>query len=90
MRPPVAPEAAELVARFPALSACRLAIETLPSGEAEAHVELLLPQHQIVLNEVAPDQETARRKALAAAAARLSDLAKRDPRILKRGQDPFP
>ena len=86
----VAPEAAELAARFPALTACHVAIETMPSGEAEAHLELLLPQHQIVLNEVGPDADTARRKAIAAAAARLAELAKRDPRILKRGQEPFP
>ena len=85
MLPPVAPEAAELAVRYPALSACRLAIEAMPSGEAEAHVEILLPQHQIVLNEVGRDAETARRKALAAAAARLAELAKRDPRILKSG-----
>ena len=80
-----APEAAELIARFPAISACRLALAAMPSGEAEAHVEILLPQHQIIFNEVGPDAEAARRKALAAAAARLAELAKRDPRILKKG-----
>jgi hypothetical protein len=73
----------ELKSRFPAISACRLAIEAMPSGEAEAHLDIRLPQHQIVLNEVGGDAEAARRKALAAAAARLADLARRDPRILK-------
>ena len=81
----------ELRTRFPAITACHIAIEPLPSGEAEAHVDILLPQHQIIFNEVAPDAAAARAKALAAATARLAELAKRDPRILqKRGQDPFP
>ena len=81
----------ELRARFPAITACRIAVEALPSGEAEAHVDILLPQRQIIFNVVAPDAHAARAKALAAAAVRLAELAKRDPRILqKRGQDPFP
>ena len=73
----------QLRERFPAITACHIAIGALPSGEAEAHVDILLPQHQIIFNEVAPDAEAARAKALAAAAARLAELAKRDPRILK-------
>jgi hypothetical protein len=72
----------ELRARFPAITSCRVAIEALPSGEAEAHVDILLPQHQVIFNEVAPDAEAARAKALAIAATRLAELAKRDPRIL--------
>ena len=72
----------ELKARFPAITGCRLAIEALPSGEAEAHVEIRLPQHQVILNAVGPDAGSARRRALAAATARLAELAKRDPRIL--------
>ncbi len=75
----------ELKARFPAISACRLAIQAMPSGEAQAHVDILLPQHQIIFNEVGADAVAARRKALAAAAARLAELAQRDPRILKKG-----
>ncbi|HEX7055439.1 MAG TPA: hypothetical protein VF211_16060 [Burkholderiales bacterium] len=73
----------ELKARFPAITACRLAIEPMPSGEAEAHVDILLPQHQIIFNEVGPDPEAARARALAAAAQRLAELGRRDPRILK-------
>jgi hypothetical protein len=73
----------ELKARYPGITACRLAIEAMPSGEAEAHVDILLPQRQIIFNEVAADAAAARAKALAAAAARLAELAKRDPRILK-------
>ena len=79
----------ELKARFPAISACRLAIEAMPSGEAQAHVDILLPQHQIIFNEVAADAEAARRKALAAAAERLAELARRDPRILQKGSGTF-
>lgn len=78
-----------LQARFPAITACRLRVEAMASGEAEAHVDILLPQHQIILNEVAADAETARSRALAAAAVRLSELAKRDPRILKKGSGTF-
>lgn len=77
----------ELRARFPAISACHIAIEPMPSGEAQAHVDLLLPQHQIIFNEVAPDAEAARAKALAVAAARLAELAKRDPGILNSGSE---
>ena len=83
MRASIVTEAAALAARYPAVTACRVTIEAMPSGEAEAHVEVLLPQHQIILNEIAGDAETARRNALAAAAARLAELAKRDPRILR-------
>ena len=74
----------ELKSRFPAISACRLAIEAMPSGEAEAHLDIRLPQHQIILNAVGADAEAARRKALAAAAERLAALAQRDPRIRRR------
>lgn len=77
-------QAAELAARFPAITACRLDIQPMPSGEVEARVEILLPQHQIILNETAANAESARRKALASAAARLDELARRDPRILTR------
>lgn len=87
MNPPIAPEAAELARRFPALSACRLALEDMPSGEAQAHLELLLPQHQIILNAVGPDPESARRKAIEAALARLTELARRDPRIGNSGSE---
>ena len=72
----------ELKARYRAIIACRLAFEALPSGEAEAHVEILLPQHQIIFNEVGADADAARARALATADARLAALAKRDPRIL--------
>jgi hypothetical protein len=75
----------ELKARFPAITACRLAIEAMPSGEAEAHVDIRLPQHQVIFNAVGSDAESARARALAAAAARLAELAKRDPRILNSG-----
>lgn len=79
----------ELAARYPAITACKLALEAMPSGDAEAHLEILLPQHQIVLNAVAANGEAARREALKAAAARLAELAQRDPRILKKGSGPF-
>jgi len=79
----------ELRARYPAITACKLALEAMPSGDAEAHLEILLPQHQLVLNAVGANGEAARRKALEAAAARLAELAKRDPQILKKGSGPF-
>lgn len=75
----------ELKARFPAISACRLEIESLPSGEAQAHVEIRLPQHQIIFNEIGPDGDAARATALATAAERLAGLAKRDPGIFEQG-----
>ena len=72
----------ELKARFPAVTACRVAIEPMPSGEVEAHVDIRLPQHQIIFNVLGPDADAATAKALAAASVRLAELAKRDPRIL--------
>ena len=81
MRQHIAPAAALLVARFPAITACRLQVEPSPSGH-EACIEVLLPEHQIILNAVGRDAETARRNALALAEERLVALARRDPAIL--------
>jgi hypothetical protein len=75
------PEAVELVARYPAITACRLSTEAMPSGETQAHIEVLLPQHQVILNAIDADAAGARAKAIALAAERLAELAKRDPRI---------
>ena len=74
MRQHIAPEAALLVARFPAVTACRLQIEPSPPGY-EAHIEILLAQHQIILNTSDRNPEAAKRKALALAEERLAALA---------------
>ena len=72
-----APEAAELVARYPAISACRVSLERLDASAWNARVEVFLPQHQLIVNAAGADEATARRNALERAAERLDALMAR-------------
>jgi len=81
MRDAIAPEAAELVARFPAITGCHVALEPIDGGAWQARVEVLLPQHQLIVNATAADEAGARRDALARAAEKLEQVVKRDPRL---------
>ena len=76
-----AAEAAELVARYPAISACRVSLERLDASAWNARVEVLLPEHQVIVNAAGADEVTARRKALERAAERLEQVIARDPRL---------
>jgi len=72
-----AAEAAELVARYPAISACRVALEPIDASAWNARVEVLLPEQQLIVNATGADQASARRNALARAAERLDALTAR-------------
>ena len=77
MRTAISAEAAELVTRYPAITACRVALEKLDASDWNARVEVLLPQHQLIVNATGADEVTARRNALERAAERLDALMAR-------------
>ena len=81
MQPVIAPEASELVARYPAITGCRFALEPIDGSAWNARVEVLLPQHQVIVNASGADEASARRSALARAAERLEQVIARDPRL---------
>ena len=81
MRAAISPEAAELVTRYPAITACRVALEKFDASGWNARVEVLLPQHQLIVNATGADEVSARRHALQRAAERLEEVMARDPRL---------
>ena len=54
--------ARELKAQYPAITGCRVDVR-----DGEAHIEVLLPQHQVIVNAADADPQ----RALAAALARM-------------------
>lgn len=70
---------ARFEAAHPRLTRCRVELHRLDGATCEAHVELLLPEHQIIVNRAHPDARAALDEALRAAEARLQALARRDP-----------
>ena len=81
MRVAIAPEAAELAARYPAITGCHVTLEPIDGSAWNARVEVLLPQHQVIVNATGTDEASARRSALARAAEKLDLLVERDPRL---------
>ena len=81
MRPAIAPEAGELLARYPAITGCHVELEAIDGSAWNARVEVLLPQHQVIVNATGADEASARRSALARAAEKLEQVMKRDPRL---------
>jgi hypothetical protein len=81
MRQPIAPEAAELVARYPAITSCRVTLEPLAPSAWNARVDVLLPQHQLIVNAAAETEAAARSQALARADERLRALFARHPEL---------
>jgi hypothetical protein len=59
--------ATELAGHLPGLAACSLRAGRTPSGETEVHIELLLPQRQLILNRCGALPAAVLREALAAA-----------------------
>ena len=86
----ISPEAAELVARYPAITGCRVTLEAIDASAWNARVEVLLPQHQLIVNATGADEASARRNALARAAERLDAVMARDPRLQLRAVYPPP
>jgi hypothetical protein len=72
---------AQLLARYPAITGCRITLEPIDGSAWNARVEVLLPQHQLIVNAAGADQAGARRSALARAAETLEQVVKRDPRL---------
>ena len=71
---------AAIRARYPAITS--LEVKTEASGDGfEAHVEVLLPQHQVIVNAAAPDAARAVAEAAARTERALERLAARDPSI---------
>jgi hypothetical protein len=81
MRRPIAPEAAELVARFPAIMSCRVMLEPLAPSAWNARVEVLLSEHQLIVNAAGESEAAARSHALARAEEQLRALLARHPEL---------
>ena len=60
---PIRSAARKLAADFPRALSCRVELEHA-DGEMEAHVEVLLPQQQIIVNRAAASAAVALREAL--------------------------
>ena len=74
-------EARELGARFPATTGVRFHLSRDEAYGYEARLELLFPQHQIIVNGTGAAGEQAAKAAIAAAERQLRELARRDPAV---------
>lgn len=77
----MARELAQLTGRYSAITAARLSLGKCGAEAFEAHLELLLPQHQIIVNAAAGTPQAAVREVLARSLAQLAQLEPRDPAI---------
>ena len=75
------PEAAELVARYAAITHCRVTLERMDPGAWNARVDVLMPQHQLIVNAAGESEAAARSQALARADERLRALFARHPEL---------
>ena len=69
-------EAQQLASRYPALTGGRLDVCKDPASGYEAHIELLFPQRQLIVNAAAPAPEAALKEALAKASRACATFAK--------------
>ena len=69
-----------LASRYSALTAVLFGL-ACDSGQYEAHLDLDFPQHQIVVNAVAPTAERAVEEAMTKVADELTRLEARDPSV---------
>lgn len=81
MREAITPQAAELVARYPAITGCQVVLEPIDDSAWNARVEILLPHHQLIVNASGADEASARTNALARAAEGIERVIARDPRL---------
>jgi len=70
-------EAQRVAARYPALSALHFALRAQDAAY-EAHVDLRLPQHQVILNAVAATPDAAVRRAAESIVREMRRLEARD------------
>ena len=73
-------ELGQLSARY-AITGGRFTLAKSGPELFEAHLEILLPQHQVIVNAAAAAPERARREALSLARGCLAALERRDPAI---------
>jgi hypothetical protein len=74
-------DAASLTDRYRAITAARLHLGSDGAQGFEAHLELLLPQHQLIINAASGTPSGAVRDALQRALAQLQELECRDPAV---------
>jgi hypothetical protein len=74
-------ELRQLTARYSAITAARFNLGKCGAESFEAHLELLLRQHQIIMNAASAAPQGALREVMARALARLAELEQRDPAI---------
>ena len=70
--------------RFPAILRARAEVTQTAAGAYEAHVDVLLPQHQIILNREGADAGSALRAAVEAARREIRALARRERELAAR------
>jgi hypothetical protein len=78
------PDVAMLKERFPGILRARSEVAQTAAQKFEAHVDILLPQHQIILNREGPDARSALHAAIEAARRELAALARRDRELAER------
>lgn len=78
------PELEALRERFPAILRARAEVAETASGAYEAHIDVLLPQHQIILNREGADAEGALHAAVDAATREIEALARRERDLAAR------
>ena len=74
-------ELADLTARYPSISSARLLLTRTRPERVEAHLELLMPQHQVIVNAADSAPQNALRAVLSRAIAELQLVVRRDPAI---------
>ena len=70
--------------RFPSILHARAQVVETARGAYEAHVDILLPQHQIIVNREAADAESARCAAVEAATREVRAFARREQELAAR------
>lgn len=73
-----------LRARFPAILRARAEVVQTAPGTCAAHVDILLPQHQIILNREGADADSALRAAVEAATREILAFARRERELAAR------
>ncbi|HET7365506.1 MAG TPA: hypothetical protein VFJ70_18210 [Burkholderiales bacterium] len=74
-------ELAQLTARYGSITGAHFTLGKCGAEAFEAHLELLLPQHEIIVNVASGAPERAVRDVVARALAELAQLERRDPAI---------
>jgi hypothetical protein len=70
--------------RFPAILRARAQVIQTPGNTYEAHLYVLMSQHQIILNRAGPDAESALRAAVEAATREIQAFVRRERELAAR------